>query len=509
MRLPEAASPLSLTDQLAEFDIWITPSLGEIRDTERFQKELASVVTIFDALSESTAGFKSVETCSPDAITEALLTLVMGKAPAAAAAILRGAASVLFLTTGKSDNNAKCQLPLYLRDKAKWATFPTCRRRRRKPVVGHGPLPRVLKANDYMALVAALSGDAEKQKMLLREFVQFLLGDRDYVAQLWSIGHSYVMLKAFDRHRAILTPLVIFQVRGSVSASGGHAPEDKLRTRFDEWGLIRGVDYNVSDVVVAAERSGGRVKTRAYDFVLPFQTPGWERRLYIQSQFYAGDSGSVSHKNVDQTSTSRTKAIEQNREATFVEYLDGAGYFSSLNGDLKTLLSMANTASFFQVRSAPIRLRRALQGVGFLTPLEVEQAVVRTDGSRNAITQRLVREGYRKEEVERCLTVCAERKAIDGEGTRLMLREDRRDIVRRYIVLDAIACFGSVPDQSTGKVSGYVFVPGYGPFYGLKLVELLAKAMDSAPGMAREFADSKTMLGDIQWLEEQEWIMSA
>ena len=107
----------------------------------------------------------------------------------------------------------------------------------------------------------------------------------------------------------------------------------------------------------------GRRKTRAYDFVRPFNRPGWEQRIFIQCQFYAGDSGSVSHKNVDQTSTSRIKVRSQCAEPVFVEYVDGAGYFASLNGDLKNLLSMDDTTSFFQTRSAAIRLRREFQRI--------------------------------------------------------------------------------------------------------------------------------------------------
>ena len=83
-------------------------------------------------------------------------------------------------------------------------------------------------------------------------------------------------------------------------------------------------------------------KTRAYDFLLPYKTPGWKPSIFVQSQFYAGDAGSVSHKNVDQTKASRSSVLEVDSRAQFVEYLDGAGYFSSLNGDLKKIIVYAN-----------------------------------------------------------------------------------------------------------------------------------------------------------------------
>ena len=42
MKLP--LPTLDLATQLVEFDVWITPSLGEVRETERFRDELSAVV---------------------------------------------------------------------------------------------------------------------------------------------------------------------------------------------------------------------------------------------------------------------------------------------------------------------------------------------------------------------------------------------------------------------------------------------------------------------------------
>lgn len=38
-------------------------------------------------------------------------------------------ASLLYLVTGKSDNNVKCQLPVYLRNELGWSRFPRLVRR--------------------------------------------------------------------------------------------------------------------------------------------------------------------------------------------------------------------------------------------------------------------------------------------------------------------------------------------------------------------------------------------
>jgi hypothetical protein len=514
MRLPSPTPPLSVSEQLAEFDMWITASLGEIRDTERFQSELYGVVRIFEALHQRTNGFAETHHCSPEAVADALLKLVEAKPVEDASQILQEAASVLFLVTGKSDNNAKCQLPLHLRDKAKWTTYPRVRRTRGRTTLQNVSVPRVLQSKDYMQLVALLTGHPEQQARLLTEFVRFVLSDEKCVAQLWSIGRSYSFMKGFHHEKDLLTPLVVFQVRGSVSASGGHAPEDLLRQRFDEWGLRRNIDYNTTDVVLeqepAAVRHAGREKTRAYDFVLPFRAEGWAQRVFIQCQFYAGDSGSVSHKNVDQTRTSRDKVRAHVKNPVFVEYVDGAGYFSSLNGDLETLFSMANTDSFFQVRTAAIRLRRSLQDIGFLTPLDLEHAIVRTDGTADSVVGLLSSEGYARSEIERCAEACrgAGRIVVPAQGRWSVLPE-RVPTVRRYLLLDTVACYGKKLDAAGNRPAGFLTVPGFGPFHGLKLAESAGIAIKIAPGLAMALSDSQTMLGDIQWLEEQRFLMSS
>jgi hypothetical protein len=259
--------------------------------------------------------------------------------------------------------------------------------------------------------------------------------------------------------------------------------------------------------IVVVKRGTKKVKTRAYDFVLPFKTPGWKHRIFVQAQYYAGDSGSVSHKNVDQTRTSRLKVLDHYNEPLFIEYVDGAGYFSSLNGDLKNLLQMDDTHSFVQVRSAPIRIRRVLQEIGFCTPLEVAHAIARTDGSRKAVTRILVAEGYAKSEVERCIRVAIGVEFVREDYEQLEIIAGRRPIVRKFILLDTIACHGA---NLTGiSESGFLLVPGYGPFFGMKLTDVLRNAVALAPGFAAEFSDSALFLGDLQWLEEQKFVMSS
>ena len=496
MKLP--AKDLDLQSALAEFDVWITPSLGEIRDTEKFRDELARVVEVFDAMEEATGGFEDIKHCDPKAIANTFISIVHDMSNPDCLAMLDSLASVLFLVTAKSDNNAKCQLPVHMRDAAKWEKFPAVRRGELVKV----PLPREMKAEKLMRAVVSLRSFPEQQKLLLGEFCSFIISDEKYVAQLWSIGKSYVMLKQFQRQADLLTPLVVFKVRGSVSASGGHDPEDLLRGRLTDWGLRGGVDFNLSDVIIGNDAGGSsrRKKTRAYDFVLPYETRGWEPHIFVQCQFYAGDSGSVSHKNVDQTSSSRTYVDGFVEAPRFVEYLDGAGYFSSLNGDLQNLLSMENTGSFFQIRSAPIRLRRELQAIGFMSPLDLEHAILRAEGKEDATTHILRSEGYDDSEIGRCVEDSLESSLIGRGGAgEFALKPERRELIRRYFLLDVVACFGNAP-KTGEKLSGSLIVPGYGPFFGMKFDEMVAKAVELAPSLKSDWQDPQVVLGDIRTL---------
>ena len=251
-----------------------------------------------------------------------------------------------------------------------------------------------------------------------------------------------------------------------------------------------------------------RVKTRAYDFILPYHVTGWKPYVFIQSQFYAGDSGSVSHKNVDQTSTSRGAVLANMGSPRFVEYVDGAGYFSSLNGDLRKLLNMPTTTSFFQIRSAAIRLRRELQQIGFLLPIEIEHAVFRTDGSQAKIRKLLTKEGYSPNEINRCLAKCVENGLLLVENGRITIVPARRDAARRYFLMDVAAVHGSPPASPGDRLSGSLMVPGYGPFHGTKLDELAAHALRLASSLKTDWSDPTVIMGDVRWLCDQGMAMS-
>lgn len=505
MKLPDFES--ELTADLQEFDIWITPSLGEIRDTERYQRELAALVSGFETLKAATQDFADEESCRPEQLVFELQQSIQNLQPSEVVETLSTIISVFYLVTGKTDNNTKCQFPLFLRDHAFVNEIPTVKRGK----LAFIPLPRVLKAGRLVKLVASLHDYPHQQSMLLQRFVEFILSDEAYISQLWSIGHSYVALQTIGKGADLLSPLAIFKVRGSVMASSGHTPENILRQRLIEWGLQLGEDFNEADVAIEEllslpQKSPNR-KTRAYDFVLPYQSWQAGSRLLVQCQFYAGDSGSVSHKNVDQTRSTRDATKEAFPEAVFVEYVDGAGYFASLNGDLRSLLAMPDTASFFQIRTAAIRLRRELQKIGFLTPLEIEHSIIRAGQRRENVCKLLAQEGYTENEINHRLSQALEHGVLlQPAPDQIDIHPERKSISRRYLLLDMAAVHGE--PLAVTDISGKLLVPGYGPFYGLRQNDLVRLTMQEASTIASEWQDPTVAFDDLQWLIDQRFMTS-
>lgn len=507
MKLPHPK--IDMASSLQEFDVWVTPSLGEIRDTEKYQQALAHLVNGFEVLMQATQGFADDEACHPDRFVPALQQIIGELSPAESAELLKTITSVLYLVTGKTDNNVKCQFPLFLRDQARLTTLPIARKRGLSTIA----LPRVLKAERLMRIVAGLKDYPQQQALLLQRFVEFILSDETYISQFWSIGHSFVALNSIGKGADLLSPLAVFQVRGSVSARGGHDPEDILRQRLTEWGLQAGTDFNEADVTLdqlvsaSPAQDPSTRKTRAYDFVLPYRSWQKGRRLLIQCQFYAGDSGSVSHKNVDQTRSTRDATAKILPEAIFIEYVDGAGYFASLHGDLRSLLAMPDTSSFFQIRTAPIRLRRELQAIGFLTPLEIEHAILRVGQDQRNVFELLVQEGYPENEISRRLSQAIERGLILHSDVGVIgIHPDRRTVCRRYALLDVAAMHGQ--SLATGDISGKLLIPGYGPFYGLRQNDLIRLAIEAMPVLGQDWQQVEAAFDDLQWLIDQRFITS-
>lgn len=495
---------LKLEQQMVEFDDWVTPTLGEIKDSEKFSTERKQICEALDALAGQTKCFATVEDSTPVKIAESVVGHIADKSLNDSADLLLGVFSLLFLVTGKSDNNCKCQFPVYLRDVLKWKSFPKTAKSGGSYTLCKTTLPRVLDDTAIAKTVASLSLFPKEQKILLSTYLEFLLNEDVYLRSLWALGNTYFRLKPEGLHEDFLMPMVVYRVRGSVSASGGHEPETVLRERLFEWGLQPGVDFNTTDMVVGKQKLQRKAKTRAYDFVLPYKTPGWAARIFIQCQFYAGDSGSVSHKNVDQIRATRDFTKKTFKNSLFAEYLDGAGYFASLNGDLRRILQMRDTHFFFQVRSSAVKLRAALQQIGFLTPLEVVHAWALQGGSISRIRCALRDDGYASEEFDRVLAGGIERGAFSIANDTLQIADALRTVSRKYMLLDFIAIAGKTLGK--GQTKGTLTVPGFGPSFGVTLSAIVDDVLPNAGVFGTEWSKGGSVLKDIESLVQSGWI---
>ncbi len=495
MKLREYSA--TLEEKMSEFDLWITPTLGEIRDTAQFLVNLSALKRGFDYLDSITNHFNSYVDCSAANLSRGFLELIDSKAFDEAKEILDCVFNVLLLATGKTDNNLKCQFPIHLRRTHNVKSYP---KKQRSRWVMKG-LPRALEMEAITNLIIQLKEQEDFQRLLLRSYIELIISDIGYTKQLWSLGNAYVQQKQTGNESYLISSIVIFQSRGSITATQGHVPETLLRSYMDDWGLKAGTDYNEQDVEIGDLLEGmpadDRVKKRKYDFIIPYQSRRDGAKVFVQSQFYAGDSGSVSHKVVDQTDSSRAVTLKKFPQAIFVEYLDGAGYYSSLNGDLCKMLNKPTTKDFFQIKTAPLKLRRELQGINFITSLEIEHAILRTTGARAEVVQILLDEGYSQEEINIAIDFAIENNAIETDmDDNFTLKTERVPIVRRYCFLDLIANYG----QAIGSGTGCLIVAGYSQTWGLPQADLVKIALERVPNLQNYWQNPVDPFDDIQWL---------
>ncbi len=486
-------------EQLAEFDMWITPSLGDIKDTEEFHKALSELQDGFHLLSTYTNGFSAPETCSSCHIAEAVLSRIMETVEKEQ--LLTCLFNAILLATGKSDNNLKCQYPIMLHRLSGSNEIAAVKNGRLTRV----HIPRDFNMGKVVKHFAALTPWPEQLAPMLKSYLDLLLSDDDYVMQLYSLGTSYQHLAGQGQSASLLSSIAIFQVRGSITARAGHNPEKILRSYMKDWGMVADSDFNTDDVDVNDFLNlpkGRNEKARKYDFIVPYRSRLRGKKLFVQSQFYAGDSGSVSHKVVDQTDVSRRQTLRKYPQAVFVEFLDGAGYFASLNGDLKKMLAKRTTKDFIQIRTAPLKFRRELQEIDFLTPLEIEHALLKGFSKEDEITDYLNSQGYDREEISRSLKACRASGIMIFENGAYSIKQDRREIAVKYSLLDCIANFGHVIKRP--KEKGMLCVPGYAAEWGMNQKALLESFCQEFPLVA---LTAKELLAIIQWLIDNEFVI--
>lgn len=486
-------------EKLSEFDRWITPSLGDIKDRIEFKNVLAELEDGFNSLSNYTNGFSALETCSSHHIAENI-TFHVGQINDIQNH-LANVFNAILLSTGKTDNNLKCQYPLVLNKLYESGEIPACQNGKLTLI----KIPRVFDLDKVIKHFETLSAYQDMLAPQLKSYLDLLLSDEQYVSQLYSLGTSYFKLKENGHSSDLLASIAIFQSRGSITAKAGHEPERKLRSYMADWGLNAGTDYNNDDIDIyelLGIKKKKNDKARKYDFIVPFRSKTGGKKLFVQCQFYAGDSGSVSHKVVDQTDASRKQTLKFYPNAVFVEYLDGAGYFSSLNGDLKKMLAKNTTKAFFQVKTAPVKFRRELQEIDFLTPLEIEHAILSESKTEEYLIDYFMKQGYGRDEISRSINLCIQSGTLKNIDGKLAIKDERKDIAIKYGLLDCIANYGHTVDINKRK--GILYVPGFSNYWGMSQLDLLDVFCKEFPGIQ---LSAKDVLEKIQWLIDNEFVI--
>src|SRR5690554_1603546 len=96
---------LSFNEKLEEFDFWITPSLGDIRKSSRYNEVQSSVCSLIEIIGKTTNNFESFELFSPKSIALSIVNNIKDLNSSEKINITNALSAFLFLVTGKSDNN--------------------------------------------------------------------------------------------------------------------------------------------------------------------------------------------------------------------------------------------------------------------------------------------------------------------------------------------------------------------------------------------------------------------
>ena len=86
----------TLDEKMSEFDMWVTPSLGEIRDTPQFRVNLEQLKKGFDYMADITENFADVSHCSSSALAVNVLSYLSGENDDTAKDILDSICNVFY-----------------------------------------------------------------------------------------------------------------------------------------------------------------------------------------------------------------------------------------------------------------------------------------------------------------------------------------------------------------------------------------------------------------------------
>ena len=164
------------------------------------------------------------------------------------------------------------------------------------------------------------------------------------------------------------------------------------------------------------------------------------------------------------------------------------------------MLAKSTTKDFIQISTAPLKLRRELQEIHFLTVLEVEHAILITGGGKEKVIDLLKQDGYAIKEINLVIENAKENNIIIENEENLLLIEERKQIIRKYCLLDIIANYGNpIPAD---RRAGFLIVPGYSITWGIPQADVIK----IAPMLEKQWKKASDPFEDIQWLLEKGFV---
>ena len=208
---------LETSEQLAEFDQWLTAKLERIKDSDKFNSEIKSLCECIQSISCHLDNFSNYQVCSIDNLCSAVINasniFITGESFAddeqRVAEFYESFFNLLFLTSGATDNNLKNHFLIKLKDDDIKPLIPKRGGLQRLIKFRLNDIPSTTKS-DFIAksLASCYVGSHEKYietvkteptfdlgfylKILLREYTNLILEDNEDTMQFWAICRSYM-----------------------------------------------------------------------------------------------------------------------------------------------------------------------------------------------------------------------------------------------------------------------------------------------------------------------------
>jgi hypothetical protein len=148
-----------------------------------------------------------------------------------------------------------------------------------------------------------------------------------------------------------------------------------------------------------------------------------------------------------------------------------------------------------------VRLRREFQNITFLTPIELEHAIlISEDHSKQNLRDILLKWGYPEEEILRAEQVSLELGYIMFNNGQFEILTERLPIARRLLLLDIAASNAKKITDEERCSAKYLLIPGYGANMGIlesELSELVCSIVKTIQISPVDFTR------DIEWLLDQ------